>query len=103
MTTLRYLEIKDRRIYNKLSEIINNKDNYNKISLLKACLEAINGYIIDPETKDKLIEFLTHWNKNIRILALNVLKKENELLNSESPVFSLPRKITGKKAEKSGN
>jgi HEAT repeat protein len=103
LTALRYLEVKNQRIYYKLTGIINDEKNFNKINLLKTCLNAINGYVIDPDTKKKLIKFLTHQNKDIRILALNVLKKENELLDSESPGFSLPESITGKKANENRN
>ena len=49
-------------------------------SLLRATLKALKGYRLDLRTREKVIELLGHRDKNIRILALRVLKQE-KLIN----------------------
>lgn len=68
------LNIKDPLIYDKLSEIINNKES--GLSVLKAALDKIKGYKLDNKTKGRIIELLTHRDKNVRILSLQALKQE---------------------------
>jgi HEAT repeat protein len=73
------LNIKDPLIYDKLSEIINNKES--GLSVLKAALEKIKGYKLDNKTKGRLIELLTHRDKNVRILSLQALKQEKLIID----------------------
>lgn len=74
LTAISNLNIKDPLIYENLSEIINNKES--GLSVLKAALEKIKGYKFDNKTKGRLIELLTHRDKNVRILSLQALKQE---------------------------
>lgn len=74
LTAISNLNIKDPLIYEKLSEIINNKES--GLSVLKAALEKIKGYKLDKKTKGRIIELLTHRDKNVRILSLQALKQE---------------------------
>ncbi len=83
LTTMEYLKVKDERISAVLSGIINDDENFHKINLLKAALKAIHGYLLDKETRERLIDFLTHPNVDIRILSLGVLKKDKELQGNE--------------------
>jgi len=73
------ISIKHLLIYNELSKIINNDKSGRHI--LKAALEKIRGYKLDEKTKKRIIKLLTHRDKNIRILSLQVLKQENFNLN----------------------
>lgn len=68
------LNIKDPLIYEKLAEIINNKES--GLSVLKAALEKMKGYKLDSKTKGRIIELLTHRDKNVRILSLQALKQD---------------------------
>jgi len=70
------IKIKDQLLYDKISEIIQNRKT--KTSLLEAALIAIVGYTLDDVTKERIVELLTHRNKKIRILSLRVLKEQNQ-------------------------
>jgi hypothetical protein len=83
LATLENLKIKNKVIYNELSAIINNDENYNKINLLNAAIKAINGYLLDKTTREKIIGYLTHPNIEVRISSLGVLKKDKELQENE--------------------
>jgi HEAT repeat protein len=72
------LAIKDPLIYSELSKIINNKNS--SLYLLKAALKQIKGYKIDDKTKNRVISLLTHRDKKIRILSLQVLKMEEIII-----------------------
>lgn len=83
LAALENLKVKNKKIFIKLSEIINDEDNYYKISLLKAALKAIDGYLLNKKTRERLIGFLTHPNKEIRILSLYILRSDNKLQTYE--------------------
>jgi hypothetical protein len=68
------ITIKDQLIYNELAGIINNKES--GLSILKAALLKITGYKLDKKTKKRVIELLTHRDKAVRLLSLQVLKQE---------------------------
>lgn len=74
LAVLTNLKIKDPLLYNEISGIVNNKRT--GISLLKGALVAINGYTFDERTRGRLLGFLTHRNKDIRLLSLQALKRE---------------------------
>lgn len=75
--TLRHVRIRDAGLYREISALINNQKT--GISLLKAALTAVTGYRIDEKTKKRIIKLLTHENRNVRVLALRALKKDEEL------------------------
>lgn len=68
------IAIKDPSIYIELARIINNKES--KLVILKAALQKIRGYKLDEKTKKRIIEMLTHRDKNIRVLSLQALKDD---------------------------
>jgi len=72
------LTIKDPLIYSELSKIINNKKS--SLYMLKAALRQIKGYKIDDKTKSRIINLLTHRDKEIRILSLQALKLEEIII-----------------------
>ncbi|MCP4131523.1 MAG: HEAT repeat domain-containing protein [bacterium] len=78
ITTLNYIDIKDNQIYFAITKIFHDKLD-SKNTLLKASLKALKGYILDEKTREKVINLLTHRNKETRILALHVLKEEKIL------------------------
>jgi len=79
IAVLSNVKIQDPRIYSEIIKII--KDRKSKFSLLKASLVAIKGYMLDSETRERLMKLLTHRNKDIRILSLQALKQEKIELN----------------------
>jgi len=81
ISTLNNLNIKDKKIYFYLKKIIKNNKNTSNISLLKAALKAVNGYLMDKETRTTVIGFLYHSNSDIRVLALRALKKDQKIRN----------------------
>jgi hypothetical protein len=83
LAALENLNVKNKVIYNELSAIINSDENYDKINLLNAAIKAINGYLLDKKTREKIIGYLTHTNINVRISSLAVLKKDKELQENE--------------------
>ncbi|PKL41165.1 MAG: hypothetical protein CVV44_00575 [Spirochaetae bacterium HGW-Spirochaetae-1] len=78
ITTLKYLSIKSPGIYEALSSIIKAKTPP-PYSLMRSALVAIKGYSLDSATREKIITLLTHSNTTIRILALRVLKEEQNI------------------------
>jgi len=74
LTAISCINIKDPQIYSELAKIINDKES--GLSLMKAALQKISGYKLDNKTKKRIIELLTHSDKDIRVLSLQVLKQE---------------------------
>lgn len=79
LAVLTNLKIKDPLLYNEISGIINNKKT--GISLLKVALTAINGYTFEEKTRRRLLDLLTHRNRDVRLLSLQALKREKIELN----------------------
>ena len=77
-TTLHVVKIKDARLYQAIADKLNSSSLYN-YSLLEASLIALEGYKLDPKTREKVINLLLHDSIRIRLLALRVLKKEEIL------------------------
>ncbi len=77
--TLKYLRIKDPRIYQKLSKILFDSKDHQQ-TLVEETLKAIKGYELDEETREKVIHYLTHQNKNIRLEAYNALLAHQKLV-----------------------
>lgn len=81
ITTLRSIKVRDDALYQAIAEKFNACTD-NNYSLLEASLLALDGYKLDPKTKQKAINLLTHDNTTMRVLALRVLKKD-QILNVE--------------------
>lgn len=79
LTAISNISIKNPLIYDELSKIINNEDSGRY--LLKAALQKIRGYKLDLKTKKRLIQLLTHRDKNIRLLSLQALRQEKNNLD----------------------
>lgn len=77
INTLNHLIYKDQDLYSEIIKLVNSKKT--GISLLKAALTAISGYRLDEITKKHIIKLLVHENRDIRVLALRALKKDEEL------------------------
>lgn len=75
--TLNNIRYKSPDLYNEITALVNNKKT--GISLLKAALTALSGYRLDETTRNRLVKLLTHENREIRVLALRALKKDDEL------------------------
>lgn len=78
ITALRTIAIKEERLYNAIAKRLVSCSPYD-YSLLEASLTALNGYRLDPKTKEKVGNLLLHDNRTIRVLALRVLKKEKTI------------------------
>lgn len=81
-TTLHVVKIKDARLYHAIADKLNSCSLYN-YSLLEASLIALEGYQLDPKTKEKVINLLFHDSIHIRLLALRILKKEKILMTGK--------------------
>jgi hypothetical protein len=74
ITTLTGLKIRDDALYRAITgRLFSSTDS--DYSMLEAVLTALEGYSLDPKTKEKVINLLVHNNYRIRVLALRVLKK----------------------------
>jgi len=76
ITALSNLAIKDPLIYAELTKIINNNESGSTI--LEAVLRCIKGYKLDEITRKKIIQLLTHKEKQVRLLSLQILKYKEE-------------------------
>ena len=75
ITTLTGLKIRDDALYRSITgKLFASSDS--DYSMLEAVLTALEGYNLDPKTKEKVINLLLHNNYRIRVLALRVLKKD---------------------------
>ena len=84
LTAIQYLEIKSTLIYDELADIIN--DQTSGLTVLRAALTEIKGYKFDIKTKMRIIELLTHRDKNVRLLSLQALRYEKLNLDNRSGV-----------------
>lgn len=75
ITVLQSINIRDPLIYDELAKIINDRES--GLSILTSALQKIAGYTLDDKTKERVVELLTHRDKNIRLLSLHVLKLED--------------------------
>jgi len=74
LAALKNLSFRDSAILTVLKEGINDKKT--TLSMRIEILRALVGYDLDDETRNTVINFLTHTNRDIRVLALRVLKSE---------------------------
>ena len=74
LTAIQNLTIKSALIYDELANIIN--DNASGLTILRAALGEIKGYKFDIKTRMRIIDLLTHGDKDIRILSLQALRYE---------------------------
>jgi len=74
--TLSHLNIQHHSLYSKLIQMLYGQNN--PPSLLVAILKALQPYKIEEKDRDKIIEFLTHSNSDVRITALQTLKAKKE-------------------------
>lgn len=73
-TALENLYFRDESLYVIISAFV--KDDKIPLILLASALKAIEGYSLDAETQDRIIPFLVHNNKDIRLLALRALQNQ---------------------------
>jgi len=78
LTALKYLSIKNDKLYLTITSQYNKIPQY-RISIIKGYLAALNGYILDAKTREKIINYLIHDNKEIRILSYRVLLNEYKI------------------------
>ena len=83
LTTLKYLNLKDPRIYTQLSEILLSASE-NQQSLIEAVLLALDGYILDETVTEKAVGFLTHQNVKLRLAAYQTLITNSRLRKIQS-------------------
>ncbi|MCL1864939.1 MAG: HEAT repeat domain-containing protein [Spirochaetes bacterium] len=80
LTAIQHLTIKSTLIYDELADIIN--DQTSGLTILKTALSGIKGYKFDIKTKMRIIELLTHTDKNVRLLSLQALQYEKANLDN---------------------
>lgn len=79
LAALEMLRIRDKKLYAVISVMLHQNIKRENNTMIQATLKALNGYIIDKKTRKKLINLLVHPNKDIRVYAFRVLKREKEL------------------------
>lgn len=79
LAALEFVNIKDKRIYRVISRMLLYNIKRENNTIIQAILKALNGYIIDKKIRKSVINLLIHPNKDIRVYALRVLKREAEL------------------------
>lgn len=82
LTTLKYLRVTDPRIYNRLTGILLSAEN-TQLELIDETLNALKEYKLDLKTREKVIGYLTHQNREIRLTAYRVLIAQKELEKKE--------------------
>jgi len=75
ISTLNGLKIRDDALYRAITGKLFAASEHD-YSMLEAVLTALEGYSLDPKTKEKVINLLLHNNYRIRVLSLRVLKKD---------------------------
>jgi hypothetical protein len=89
IATLKYLRVKDPRIYFKLSKMLFDAKDHQQ-TLIKETLKALKGYELDDPTKEKVVHYITHQNQDIRLAAYNVLISQQHIAKQR-------KSATGKK------
>ncbi len=74
ISALKKVRIKDPQIYNKIIRHFDNSSYEYKVTMTAAALTALQGYKLDRNTEMKVKGLIIHNNKEIRILALRVIK-----------------------------
>jgi HEAT repeat protein len=82
LSVLAHIRVKDDRIYRAITARFIAATEF-QYSLLEASLLALDGYRLDPKTREKVINLLVHDNVRIRLLALRVLKKDKMMKEIE--------------------
>lgn len=77
LTTLKYLRVTDPRIYTRLSAMLLSSEN-RQHTLVRETLNALREYDLDAKTREKVIGYLTHQNRDIRLVAYRVLVAQDE-------------------------
>jgi HEAT repeat protein len=78
ITTLLNLKVRDDALYRAITARLFACSDFD-YSMLEAALTALEGYSLDPKTKEKVINLLVHNNYRIRVLALRALKKDRSM------------------------
>ncbi len=78
IATLKYLRIKDPRIYLKLSKMLSDAKDHQQ-TLIEETLKALKGYELDDSTKEKVVYFITHQNQDIRLAAYHALISQKHM------------------------
>jgi len=77
-TALSLVTIREPEIYQSITRVFRKKENFST-KMLTALMRALNGFVLEADIKKRVISCLTHPDKNVRILALRVLKREKAL------------------------
>ncbi len=78
IAAMNHLSLIDDRIYNILvSKIKEGSDS--SPAVMGAALGALGDYRLDAETHERVVELLGHQNRNIRLMALRLLKRNKKL------------------------
>jgi hypothetical protein len=78
ITTLMNLKVRDDALYRAITGRLFACSDFD-YSTMEAALTALEGYSLDPKTKEKVLNLLVHNNYRIRVLALRVLKKDRSM------------------------
>ena len=78
IAAMKHLSIIDDKIYSILASKISEKSDSSPAVML-AALEALMDYRLDADTRERVVNLLGHQNRNIRLTALRLLKRNKEI------------------------
>lgn len=76
IATLENVKIQDPLIYAEIRKFLFTDEYEFKVTMLVATLKALQGYDLDIRVKDRVKFLIVHQNKEVRILALRVIKAQ---------------------------
>lgn len=79
IAALDHLDVHDAVFYSAVTGNMLKAEEDSQISLLKSSLRAMEGFLLKEEERKKIVSLLTHSNKDVRVLALRVLKRDHFL------------------------
>jgi HEAT repeat protein len=74
-TALADITLRNPQIYRAISRVFMKKPRPTTNYLI-AVMRALDGFILEDNIRKRVIDYLNHSNRDVRILALRVLKKE---------------------------
>lgn len=76
------VKIKDTSLYNEIAQLLRGREKLDS-RLIIAILKALQGYVLTNDIRKIVIDLLSYNNREVRVLALRVLKKEKIVLGNK--------------------
>ena len=75
---LSHLVLTDRRVYAFISKQLSGGTYYRRSGYLKVLLTALAKYKLDKEMRSSVLEYMTHPDPQVRVLALQAVKSSDD-------------------------